>query len=181
VNISHLGKSISIVPEKIQEVDYFLQHTDREPCFIDNEGQYVAYLGNPLIPTLLTDNRELLEQKIRAEFPQLEISETATLQDLKNLFADELENRKEQILTEQVAAIKDYRLFEDISTTFDQIVDNSLYDTPLMLEWKLTPRIRSRKWMFSADNLTDIPAESDPFIQDFYLKRAARRKHFGAS
>jgi hypothetical protein len=24
VNISHLGKSISIVPEKIQEVDYFL-------------------------------------------------------------------------------------------------------------------------------------------------------------
>lgn len=135
VNISHLGKSISIVPEKIQEVDYFLQHTDREPCFINNEGQYVAYLGNPLIPTLLTDDRELLEQKIRAEFPQLEISETATLQDLKNLFADELENRKEQILTEQVAAIKDYRLFEDISTTFDQILDNSLYDTPLMLEW----------------------------------------------
>ena len=135
VNISHLGKSISIVPEKIQEVDYFLQHTDREPCFIDNEGQYVAYLGNPLIPTLLTDNRELLEQKIRAEFPLLEISETATLQDLKNLFADELENRKEQILTEQVAAIKDYRLFEDISTTFDQILDNSLYDRPLMLEW----------------------------------------------
>lgn len=135
VNISHLGKSISIVPEKIQEVDYFLQHTDREPCFIDNEGQYVAYLGNPQIPLLLTDNRELLEQKIRAEFPQLVVPKTATLQDLKNLFADELENRKEQILTEQVAAIKGYRLFEDISTTFDQILVNSLYDTPLMLEW----------------------------------------------
>lgn len=135
VNISHLGKSISIVPEKIQEVDYFLQHTDREPCFIDNEGQYVAYLGNPQIPTLLTDNRELLEQKIRAEFPQLNIPATATLQELKNIFAEQLENRKEQIITEQVAAIKDYRLFEDISTTFDQILDNSLYDTPLMLEW----------------------------------------------
>ena len=135
VNISHIGKSLSIVPEKIQEVDYFLQHTEREPCFIDNEGQYVAYLGNPLIPTLLTDNRELLEQKIRAEFPQLEFSATATLQELKNLFADQLENRKEQIITEQVAAIKDYRLFEDISTTFDQTLDNALYDTPLMLEW----------------------------------------------
>lgn len=135
VNISHIGKSLSIVPEKIQEVDYFLQHTDREPCFIDNEVQYVAYLGNPLIPTLLTDNRELLEQKIRAEFPQLEVSSIATLQELKNLFADQIENRKEKIITEQVAAIKDYRLFEDISTTFDQILDNSLYDTPLMLEW----------------------------------------------
>lgn len=135
VNISHIGKSISIVPEKIQEVDYFLQHTDREPCFINDEDQYVAHLGNPVIPTLLTDNRELLEQKIRAEFPQLEISETATLQELKNLFADQLENRKEQILTEQIAAIKDYRLFENISMTFDQILGNSLYDTPLMLEW----------------------------------------------
>lgn len=135
VNISHIGKSLSIVPEKIQEVDYFLQHTDREPCFIDNESQYVAYLGNPLIPRLLTDDRELLEQKIREEFPQLEISSTASLQELKNLFADQLENRKEQIITEQVEAIKDYRLFEDISTTFDQIIDNSLYDAPLMLEW----------------------------------------------
>lgn len=135
VNISHIGKSLSIVPEKIQEVDYFLQHTDREPCFIENESQYVAYLGNPLIPRLLTDDRELLEQKIREEFPQLEISSTASLQELKNLFSDQLENRKEQIITEQVEAIKDYRLFEDISTTFDQIIDNSLYDAPLMLEW----------------------------------------------
>lgn len=135
VNISHIGMSLSIVPEKIQEVDYFLQHADREPCFVDNEGQYVTYLGNPQIPTLLTDNRELLEQKIRAEFPQLNIPATATLQELKNIFAEQLENRREQIITEQVAAIKDYRLFEDISTTFDQILDNSLYDTPLMLEW----------------------------------------------
>lgn len=135
VNISHLGKSMSIVPEKVQDVDYFLQHTDREPCFIDNENKYVEYLGNPLTPTLLTDNRKLLEQKIRAEFPQLKISKAATLQNLKNIFADALENRKKQIIKEQVAAIKDYRLFEDISTTFNQILDNSLYDTPLMLEW----------------------------------------------
>lgn len=135
VNISHLGKSISIVPEKIQEVDYFLENTERAPCFVNNESSYVAYLGNPQIPTLLTDNRELLEQKIRDEFPLFEIPVSATLQELKNIFADELENRKEQIITEQVTAIKDYRLFEEISTTFEQIIDNSLYDTPLMLEW----------------------------------------------
>ena len=135
VNISHLGKSISIVSEKIQEVDYFLEHADREPCFVNNENQYVAYLGNPLIPTLLTDNRELLEQKIRTEFTHLHISETLTLQELKNIFADQLENRKETIITEQISAIKDYRSFEDINTTFSQILDNSLYDNPLMLEW----------------------------------------------
>lgn len=135
VNISHLGKSISIVPEKIQEVDYFLEHTDREPCFVNNENQYVAYLGNPFIPKLLTDNRELLEQKIRTEFPHLQISETLTLQELKNIFADQLEDRKESFINEQISAIKDYRVFEEINTTYSQILDNSLYDTPLMLEW----------------------------------------------
>lgn len=135
VNISHLGKSISIVPEKIQEVDYFLEHADREPCFVNNENQYVAYLGNPLIPALLTDNRKLLEQKIRTEFPHLQISEKLTLQELKEIFADQLENRKESFIIEQISAIKDYRAFEEINTTFSQILDNSLYDTPLMFEW----------------------------------------------
>lgn len=44
INISHLGKSVSIVHEKIQEVDYFLQNTDREPCFIDDEERYAYCL-----------------------------------------------------------------------------------------------------------------------------------------
>ncbi|HAQ36971.1 MAG TPA: AlwI family type II restriction endonuclease, partial [Saprospirales bacterium] len=135
VNISHIGKSISIIPEKNQEVDYFLENTDREPCFIDNRELYLAYLGNPDIPTLLTDDRVLLEQKIKSEFPQLQIAEATTLEELKNIFTDELENRKAQILIEQIRAIKDYRLFDDINTTFEQILDNSLYDNPLMLEW----------------------------------------------
>lgn len=135
VNISHIGKSVSIVPEKIQEVDYFLEHTNREPQFIDNEKQYVTYLGNAETPALLTDNRKLLIQKIKTEFPKIKIEKTATLQQLKDIFADELEKRKEQIITDQVIAIKDYRLFDDINSTFDQILANSLYDNPLMLEW----------------------------------------------
>lgn len=135
VNISHIGKSVSIAPEKIQEVDYFLEHTNREPVFIDNEKEYISYLGSAETPALLSDNRELLEQKIASEFPEIQISNEMSLTELKDIFADELEKRKEQILTEQVTAIKDYRLFDEINSTFDQILDNSLYDTPLMLEW----------------------------------------------
>ncbi|MFY7938832.1 MAG: AlwI family type II restriction endonuclease [Flavobacterium sp.] len=135
VNISHIGKSVSIVTEKIEEVDYFLQHTDREPCFIDSESEYVNYLGNAETPSLLTDNRVLLLHKIKTEFPHISIGQEMSLQQLKEIFADELESRKEQIISEQVTAIKDYRLFEEINSTFDQIIDNSLYDTPLMLEW----------------------------------------------
>ena len=135
VNISQLGKSISIIPEKIQEVDYFLQNTDRAPCFIDNEDQYVSYLGNSKLPALFTDNRELLEQRIRTEFPQVQISASATLMELKDIFVDELEKRKNQLITDQVTKIKDYRQYEEISSTFDQIIAKSLYDSPLMLEW----------------------------------------------
>ena len=135
VNISHIGKSVSIAPEKIQEVDYFLENTNREPVFIDNEKEYINYLSNPETPTLLSDNPELLEQKIASEFPEIHISNEMSLSQLKDIFAEELEKRKEQILTEQVTAIKDYRLFDEINSTFDQILDNSLYETPLMLEW----------------------------------------------
>lgn len=135
VNISHVGKSITIVPERISEVDYFLEHTDREPCFVDNNSKYVDYIGNTELPTLLFDNRELFEQKIYAEFPQLKIQSTTTLQELKDIFFEELENRKMQILTKQVEAIKNYKLFEEINTTFEQILKSSLYDAALMLEW----------------------------------------------
>lgn len=135
VNVSHIGKSLSIVPEKIIEVDYFLENTEREPQFINNENQYVNYLGSALIPKLYTDNRDLLEQKIKTEFPDIKFSPKDSLLQLKEIYADNLERRKEQILYEQTKAIKDYRLFDDINIVFEQIIDNSLYDAPLMLEW----------------------------------------------
>lgn len=135
VNISHIGRSLSITPEKTEEVDYFLEHSDREPGFVDNEKLYSEYLGNAELPILLSDNRDLLVNKIQTEFPNITLDDSISLKDLKNILADELDSRKEKFITDQVAAIKDYRLFDDINTTFEQILDNSLYDTPLMLEW----------------------------------------------
>jgi len=135
VNISHVGKSISIAPEKIQDVDFFLKNTNREPNFIDDERQYIDYLGDVKIPALLTDDRKLLEQKIKHEFPAVEINESMTLEYLKDIFIDRLEKRKSQLLAEQVTAIKDYQLFDEINITFEQILGKSIYDAPLMLEW----------------------------------------------
>lgn len=135
VNISHLGKSISIAHDKMQEVDYFLSSVDREPCFVDDESRYIEYLGNPQIPALLTDNREQLIHKLKTEFPQRQFSDLVTLRELKDILDDEMEGRKSLILSEQVTTIKKRLLFEEIKTTFTQILDNSLYDAPLMLEW----------------------------------------------
>ena len=135
VNISHIGKSISIAPEKVQEVDYFLQNTNREPCFIDNENLYTAYLGNPTIPRLFTDDKDLLINKIHSDFSQIKVDKTCSLSALKDILFDEIAKRKEGIISKQVTEIKDYHLYDDINNTFSQITDKSLYDTPLMLEW----------------------------------------------
>ena len=94
VNISHIGKSISIAPEKVQEVDYFLQNTNREPCFIDDEKQYSDYLGNATIPQLFTDNKELLLSKIHSDFPQIKANKTLSLSALKDIYLKKLQNEK---------------------------------------------------------------------------------------
>jgi len=135
VNISHVGKSISIAPEKMQDVDFFLEHTDKEPKFTDDEEQYVDYLGEVETPALLTDDRKLLEQKIKREFPAVKINESMTLEHLKDIFTNGLEKRKAQLLADQITAIKDYRLFDEINITFEQILGKSIYDAPLIFEW----------------------------------------------
>jgi len=137
VSISHIGRSISIVPEKIQEVNYFLKHTDREPCFIDDEKQYVTYLSNSELPQLFTDNKELLLNKIHNYFPYASIDATFSISKLKDILYDEISKRRETIIEEQITTIKDYRLYDNINITFNQIASKSLYDTPLMLEWNV--------------------------------------------
>jgi len=135
VNISYVGKSISIMPEKIHEVDYFLGHTDKEPCFVDDEKRYTEYLANPEIPQLFTDNKDLLLNKIQHEFPYIKIDKTYTVSALKDILYDEIARRKGVIIDEQITAIKDYRLYDEINVIFNQIKNKLLYDAPLMLEW----------------------------------------------
>lgn len=135
VNVSHIGKSLSIVPERIEDVDYILQTVDRDPIFIDNEKDYVTYLGSADTPQLLTDDRQRLITRLSIEFPDAIVSQNADLTALKNLLADLTEQKKAENLHQQVMDIKDYKLYDDIQNTFLQIENNELYDAPLMLEW----------------------------------------------
>ncbi len=135
VNVSHAGKSLSIIPERLTDVDFFLQNTDREPCFVNDRQAYVDYLGNPALPVLLTDNRENLIEKIHTDFPTASLDEIAGTNDLKHLYGTLLEQRKQASLKKQIRELKDYRLYDDIQEKFRQISDKSLYDAPLMLEW----------------------------------------------
>ncbi|MEE0454045.1 MAG: AlwI family type II restriction endonuclease [Sodaliphilus sp.] len=135
VNVSHVGKSLSIVPERVEDVDYILQSVNREPCFVDDEKNYVTYLGNANTPLLLTDDRQRLITKLRKEFPDANVKQDADTTALKNMLDKLIAQRKSETLIKQVGEIKDYRLYDEIQSTFRQIVEGKLYDAPLMLEW----------------------------------------------
>lgn len=135
VNVSHVGRTLSIVPERIEDVDYLLSTIERNPQDFSTEADYIAYLGNASTPLLYTDNRAALLNKLHQEFPTLSTDESLNVEQLKDLLADKREQRKNETLQEQVRQIKDYHLYDDIQNTFKQIEDNELYDAPLMLEW----------------------------------------------
>lgn len=137
VNISHVGRTLSIVPEKQEEVDYFLNHIDREPCFINDEKAYSSYLGNAELPILWSDNKPLLLSRLKKEFPSLKIDKSFSTQKLKDILDNSLYLRQQDILYKEVEAIKNMQRYDDIQNTFAQISDETLYDIPLMLEWNV--------------------------------------------
>ena len=103
VNVSHVGKSLSIVPGRIEDVDYILQTVDREPCFVNDEQKYVEYLGNADLPLLLTDNKQNLLEKLRREFPETKAKEEADTDNLKDLLNELIEHRKDESIALQVS------------------------------------------------------------------------------
>lgn len=137
VNISYVGHSLSIVPEKIEEVDYFLDYTDRKPRFIDDLTGYVSYLTSTELPYLLTDDKELLVERFKQEFPDILVPDGATAEQLKDLLDSYLDIRRNQLLDKEVEEIKDGKEYDDIKTVFKQIRERTLYDIPLMLEWNV--------------------------------------------
>lgn len=135
VQISKSGKSISIIPEKIPEVDYFLSTVDRNPCFVDDAYHYIEYLGDAETPKLYTDDRASIIEILEREFPSVEINKDDSILRLKEILNDCIEIQKAQRISRQIRAIKDKRLYEEIDETFNQIVANKIYDASLMLEW----------------------------------------------
>lgn len=135
VLVSQVGKSLSIAPEKVAEVDYILEHTERTPGKFESEEDYLLYLGDASTPTLLSDDRDFLVERLSEEFPSIDVSSGATVEDLKDLLGKQREQRKEEHVRQEVQAIKDYKLYSEIQDVFTEILCKKYYDNPLMMEW----------------------------------------------
>ena len=137
VSISHIGRSLSILPKKKKDVEFILNNISREPVFIDDKAKYLDYLGNSELPKLLTDNKDSLLQKIKEENPTEQIQESVTIHELKEKLDDLIITKREKLIQSQIAEIKDYKKYDDIQTTFTQIEENDIYDPSLILEWNV--------------------------------------------
>lgn len=135
VEISQRGHSVSIMPEKRNEVEFFLTMVDRKPVFINDEENYKKYLFDGSAPELYSDNRLRLLEQIKDVTGQSEGLEKELTDVLKDILENAITNKKKQIISKQISDLKEYKNYADVMDTFDDIKKNVLYDAPLMLEW----------------------------------------------
>lgn len=137
VEISQRGHSISIMPEKKTEVEYFLNNIDRQPIYINDEEKYKEYLFDASLPILYSDDRTRLLKQVSEILDSEEELAGKTTEQLKDKLDEAIQNRKAQMLVQHVKNLKEYKEYDDVMTMFDDIKSNSLYDAPLMLEWNV--------------------------------------------
>lgn len=136
VAISHKGRSISIMPDKIADVDYILSNIDRTPVFVENMAAYKNYLFNSCVPKLHTDNKDnLIDYILRHSEKTRNQVECLDIEQLKDLRDDIIDENKNSIVQAQIKKLKSYSLYNEVIDTYNEIISDELYDIPLMLEW----------------------------------------------
>ncbi len=127
-----IGKTLSILPERIKDVDFFLSTIDRKPIYINQLAQYEQYLGDSQLPLLLTDDKDKIIDTLAAEF-DIQADQSMTINQLKDLLNAQREKRQQIKIDEQIKELKDYRLYGDIDETFDKMQQS--FEPSLFFEW----------------------------------------------
>ena len=125
-----------ISSQKKEEVDFILNKTPREPLNFNNLKDFKSYMFNPFAIYLLSDNKELLINKIE-NLGLTEFDKSIDIEDLKYIF-DELKiSVKSKNIEEKKRELKDYNELPDIINVFEQIIKKDIPDPPLFLEWNV--------------------------------------------
>lgn len=136
ISISHRNKALSIIPERVKDVEYILETVDRKPVFIDDEKKYKEMLFNASTPALYSDNKESLVSSI-SEIDGVSPAEysSKSVNELKDILTDRINSRKQAVIDKHINDLKDYKEYDSILEIYDEILNEDLYDKPLMLEW----------------------------------------------
>ena len=125
-----------ISPQKIEEVDYLLETVNRIPTTYKDIIEFKKYLFNPFSIKLLSDNKDLLINKIK-QLGLLDIDSSLSIEQLKDKLADLSTSIKTKNIEERKRELKDYKELPDILKVFEQIKKKEVPDAPLFLEWNV--------------------------------------------
>lgn len=128
------GRSISVSPDKLQDLQFILHSVDRNPVFIHDESKYKKYLYSPTVPELFSDNVDNLVSTVRVLTGQHdEILKSKTIEELKNVRDEKILSNRDEKLSNHISDLKSHALFESIIENYELLDDH--YDRPLMLEY----------------------------------------------
>ncbi len=125
-----------ISPQKVEEVDYLLKTVNRNPTSFKSTIQFKEYLFNPFTVKLLSDNKDLLINKIK-QLGLSHIDTSLNIEQLKDKLADLRLSIKAKNIEERKRELKDYTELPDILRVFEQIKKKEVPDAPLFLEWNV--------------------------------------------
>lgn len=90
---------------------------------------------NAELPFLYSDDRDRLVKQVTEVTGYSNELEQETAEQLKDRLEIALKTKKNEIISKQIENLKGYRDYADVMSTFVDIKANTLYDSPLMLEW----------------------------------------------
>ena len=125
-----------ISPQKTQEVSYILNNTKREPVQFSNTLEFKNYLFSLSSITLLSDDKELLLQKI-TKIDSSKANQNLDIEELKDILFNLEEQIKLSNIENTKADLKSQTALPDIIEVFEQIKKKEIPDPSLFLEWNV--------------------------------------------
>lgn len=137
VTVTNPGRTISIIEQRRDDVEFILRTVDRDPVFVSDESAYCKHLFDADTPVLLTDDRKILEKKAVNCLAVSSDSEVKALQtsELKKKIKCAQEKQKAAIIDAQITELKAFTKYDDVINVYDEIKNKDAYDPPLALEW----------------------------------------------
>jgi len=125
-----------ISPQKVDEVEFLLKNIDRKPKEFKSIKEFKDYLFDPYAIKLLSDNKTFLVEKIR-KLGFEDFDKNTNIESLKDTLEKLQHQVKSRNIEEKKKELKDYKEFEKIVETFNQIKSKDVLDAPLFLEWNV--------------------------------------------
>lgn len=134
--ISQRNRSIEVYPDKVKDLDFILETVDRKPVFIRETDSYKKYLFDSATPRLYSDDRaNAIDSLMRiSDYTKNQLSAMSVV-ELKDLRDSIVSSRRDAKIKAEVEEIKSYALYSEIVDTYNEIISDGYYDTPLMLEY----------------------------------------------